>query len=156
MTTVSLVNTCNLIQIQHEREKKFFLVIRTLRIYSLNNFHIWHWLRLSCSAMSDSLRPCELYPTRLLCPWEFSRQEYWSGLSCPPSRDPPKPGIKPTSPSLQADYLWSEPLGKPVCNISSVQSLSRISLWPRGLQHTRLPCPSPTPGACSNSCPLSQ
>ena len=29
-------------------------------------------------------------------------------------------------------------------------------LWPQGLQHTRLPCPSPTPGACSNSCPLSQ
>ena len=30
------------------------------------------------------------------------------------------------------------------------------SLWPHGLQHTRIPCPSPTPGACSNSCPLSQ
>ena len=30
------------------------------------------------------------------------------------------------------------------------------SLPPHGLQHTRLPCPSPTPGACSNSCPLSQ
>ena len=29
------------------------------------------------------------------------------------------------------------------------------SLRPHGLQHTRLPCPSPTPGACSNSCPLS-
>ena len=29
------------------------------------------------------------------------------------------------------------------------------SLWPHGLQHTRLPCPSPTPGACSNSCPSS-
>ena len=29
------------------------------------------------------------------------------------------------------------------------------SLQPHGLQHTRLPCPSPTPGACSNSCPLS-
>ena len=29
------------------------------------------------------------------------------------------------------------------------------SLWPHGLQHTRLPCPSPTPGAYSNSCPLS-
>ena len=27
------------------------------------------------------------------------------------------------------------------------------SLWPRGLQHTRLPCPSPTPVAYSNSCP---
>ena len=28
--------------------------------------------------------------------------------------------------------------------------------WPYGLQHTRLPCPSPTPGACSNSCPSSR
>ena len=30
------------------------------------------------------------------------------------------------------------------------------SLGPHGLQHTKLPCPSSTPGACSNSCPLSQ
>ena len=30
------------------------------------------------------------------------------------------------------------------------------SLWPHGLQPARLPCLSPTPGACSNSCPLSQ
>ena len=30
------------------------------------------------------------------------------------------------------------------------------SLQPHELQHTRLPCPSPTPRACSNSCPLSQ
>ena len=29
------------------------------------------------------------------------------------------------------------------------------SLRPHGLQHTRFPCPSPTPWACSNSCPLS-
>ena len=28
------------------------------------------------------------------------------------------------------------------------------SLWPHGLQHERLPYPSPTPRACSNSCPL--
>ena len=28
------------------------------------------------------------------------------------------------------------------------------SLWPQGLQHARLPCPSPTPRACSNSCPF--
>ena len=28
------------------------------------------------------------------------------------------------------------------------------SSWPHGLQHTRLSCPSPSPGACSNSCPL--
>ena len=30
------------------------------------------------------------------------------------------------------------------------------SLWLYGLQHARLPCPSATSGACSNSCPLSQ
>ena len=30
------------------------------------------------------------------------------------------------------------------------------SLWPHGLQYARLPCPSPTPRAYSNSCPLSQ
>ena len=30
------------------------------------------------------------------------------------------------------------------------------SLWSHGLQHTRLPCPSPSPGTCSNSCSLSQ
>ena len=30
------------------------------------------------------------------------------------------------------------------------------SLWPHGLQHARLPCPLPTPGVYSNSCPSSQ
>ena len=29
------------------------------------------------------------------------------------------------------------------------------SLWPHGLQHTRVSCPSPTPRSCSNTCPLS-
>ena len=43
--------------------------------------------------------------------------------------------------------------------LSSVQlshSVMSNSLWPHDLQHTRLPCPSPTPGAYSNSCPSSQ
>ena len=35
-------------------------------------------------------------------------------------------------------------------------SVMSASLWPCGLQHTRLPCPSPTPGVYSNSCPLRQ
>ena len=43
---------------------------------------------------------------------------------------------------------------------SSIQFSSEAqlcqTLWPHGLQHARLPCLSPTPGACSNSCPLSQ
>ena len=34
--------------------------------------------------------------------------------------------------------------------------LFSCSLQPHGLQHARLFCPSPSPGACSNSCPLSQ
>ena len=29
------------------------------------------------------------------------------------------------------------------------------SLWPHGLQHVRLPCPSLSPGVCSDPCPLS-
>ena len=36
------------------------------------------------------------------------------------------------------------------------RSVVSDSLQPHGLQHTRLPCPSPTPGACSNSSPSSQ
>ena len=36
------------------------------------------------------------------------------------------------------------------------RSVMSDSLWPHGLQHARLPCPSPTPRACSDSCPLSR
>ena len=63
----------------------------------------------SCPTLCDLIDK----PTRLLCPWGFSRQEYWSGLPCPPPGDPPNPGIKPRSPTLQADSLSSEPVGKP-------------------------------------------
>ena len=64
----------------------------------------------------------------LLTPWtvahqaslsmEFSRQEYWSGLPCPPPGDLSDPEIKPgsptlsiepRSPSLQVDFLPTEP-----------------------------------------------
>ena len=36
---------------------------------------------------------------------EFSRQEYWSGLPCPPPGDLTNPGIESWSPTLQADTL---------------------------------------------------
>ena len=40
---------------------------------------------------------------------------------------------------------------------NSIQSLSHVqALRPHGLLHARLPCPSPTPGTCSNSCPSSR
>ena len=47
-----------------------------------------------------------------IAPLEFPRQEYWSGLPFPFPGDLPDPGIKPRSPPLQADPLWSEPPGK--------------------------------------------
>ena len=60
-----------------------------------------------------SLWPHGLQPTRLLCPWGFSRQEYWSVLSCSPPGDLPNSGIEPRSPTLWADSLPREPPGKP-------------------------------------------
>ena len=47
-----------------------------------------------------------------------------------------------------------------ICHHTKLLLISRSvvsdSLQPRGLQHARLPYPSPTPGACSNSCPSSR
>ena len=41
----------------------------------------------------------------------FPRQEYWSGLPCPPPEDLPDPGIKTASPVLQVDSLPPSHLG---------------------------------------------
>ena len=46
--------------------------------------------------------------------------------------------------------------GSKPCSVQSSCSVMSDSLWPHGLQHARPPCPSPTPRACSNSCPSSQ
>ena len=40
---------------------------------------------------------------------EFSRQEYWSGLSFSSPEDLPDPGIELGSPAMQADSLLTEP-----------------------------------------------
>ena len=40
-------------------------------------------------------------------------------------------------------------------SVQLIHSVMSDSLWPHGLQQTRLPCPSPTPGVYSNSCSLS-
>ena len=53
-----------------------------------------------------------LQHARLLCPWGFSRQEYWSGSPCPSPGDLPNPRIEPRSPALQVDSLPAEPQGK--------------------------------------------
>ena len=100
-----------------------------------------HTVLFSTSVMSDSLQPHGLQPARLLCPWVFSREEYWSGLPCPPPRDLPNPGIEPRSPTLQVDSLPSEPPGKPKnTGVGSLSLLWGIFLTPestRGLLHCR-------------------
>ena len=99
-----------------------------------------------------SLSPVQLFAT----PWTvacqgpvyigFSRQECWSRLPNLPPGDLPNPGIELRSRALQADSLPT---------VSSVHSVMSDSLWPHGLQHARPPCPSPTAGVYSDSCPLS-
>ena len=62
--------------------------------------------------------PMDWSPPGSLCPWGFSRQEYWRGLPCPPPGDLPNPGMEPSSlmsPALAGRFFtisatW-EPLG---------------------------------------------
>ena len=111
----------------------------------------------------------------------FSKQEYWSGLPFPPPGDLPDPGIEPESPvfpTLQADSLPADVSRKKIFSLlflsfmlkilivklfdiqfSSVQfshSVMSDSLRPHELQHTRPPCPSPTPRVHSDSRPSSR
>ena len=58
----------------------------------------------SCLTLCDPMN-CD---PMLLCPWGFSRQEYWSGLPFLSPGDFSNPGIEPRFPSLQADSLPSE------------------------------------------------
>ena len=70
---------------------------------------------VSRSVMSDSVTPWTVAHQAPLSVG-FPRQEYWSGLPCRSPGDLPDPGIKPRSPTLQADSLPSEPPGKPKLN----------------------------------------
>ena len=46
---------------------------------------------------------------------EFSRQEYWTLLPCPPPRDRPNPAVKPASPTLAGGVLYHQShLGSPM------------------------------------------
>ena len=74
-----------------------------------------------------------------------------------PQREIPPPWA--SGPHLPCPSSPGQPLTCSLHLFSSVQfsrSVVSNSLWLHGLQHSRLPCPSPTPGAYSNSRPLSQ
>ena len=51
--------------------------------------------------------------------------------------------------------VW-KPTGTRPCSVQFSRSVVSDSLQPHGLRHARSPCPSPTPGVYSNSCPLSR
>ena len=57
-------------------------------IFTYNYKILWHLIgggihTCVCTAMPDSLRPHKLYPTKLLCPWNFPDKKYWNGLPFP-------------------------------------------------------------------------
>ena len=60
----------------------------------------------SCLVESDSLWPPWTTACQASLSMGFSRQEYWSGLPCPPPGDLPEPQIEPGSPAWQ----WTLPL----------------------------------------------
>ena len=58
--------------------------------------------------------------------------------------------------SIKFCAIWTKSVLWLILSCQFSHSVVSNSLWPHGLQHARLPCPSPISGAYSNSCPLSQ
>ena len=75
------------------------------------------------------------------------------GNSGPPTRLQSVKSLPPRWVEARAMTLYPQKGNSPVQFSCSLMS---SSLQPQGLQHARPPCPSPTPGVYSNSCPLSQ
>ena len=89
----------------------------------------------SCPTLWDAMGCSPIDPLSM----EFSRQEYWSGIPSP--GDLPNQGIKPRSPTLQADSLPSEPSGKPkstgVGGLSLLQGIFLTQEYNHDLLHRR-------------------
>ena len=83
----------------NQKETKLVQFVRLIQVC------LFTYAVLSHSVLSNSLGCHGLQPTRTLCPSGFSRQEYWSGLPCPPPVDLLNPGIELRSPTLQMDSL---------------------------------------------------
>ena len=89
-----------------------------LRFYSRIKGTFIFLILLGCAQLLQSyLTLCDLWTVGCQAPLSMciSRQEYQSGLLCPPPGDLPNPGIKPISPAstpLQAGPLPTEPPGK--------------------------------------------
>ena len=70
--------------------------------------------------------PMDLKPARLLCPWNVSWQEHWSGLPFPSPGDLPDSWIKPVSPespALAGGFFTIKPPRKPLKVITEKECL---------------------------------
>ena len=88
-----------------------------LSLYQARQSWMWWFLSSTCSQsgwseVSHSVVSDSLWPQRLAHQAPPGKN-YWSGLGFPSPGDLPDPGTEPRSPTLQADSLPSEPLGKP-------------------------------------------
>ena len=80
------------------------IVGRFFTIWVTREALITYVFLLSCSVMSNSLRPPWNVACQALPSVGFSRQEYWSGLLFPPPGNFPESGIEHRSPALQVDF----------------------------------------------------
>ena len=71
----------------------------------------------------------------------FSRQEYWSGLPCPPPGDLPNRGSEPASPALQVNSLSGGPPGKPHMPVETPLSLCDNQTAPIPFTYSHSNCP---------------
>ena len=60
---------------------------------------------LSCFSHVQLFATLQTVARQALLSFEISRQEYWSGLPCPPPGEIPDPGIEPESPALAGGFL---------------------------------------------------
>ena len=110
-----------------------------LAFIMLVTFHVYFFFRYVCVHVRSHFICIRLFaalwsvaPQAPLSMGILSRQEYWSGLPCPPPGDLPSPGIKPASLCLllwQTDSLPLVPPGKPFLYLFMIN----ISLYHGGL-----------------------
>ena len=111
------------------------------------------WIRHTASSCRSN-SPVPTYLSSLVSLSFFGNstlQSDWTPvrvLSCPPSSIFPLSGAGFT--------VFSQPSVSPRSVSQFSRSVVSDSLWPRESQHARPPCPSPTPGVYSNSCPSSR
>ena len=80
--------------------------------FRFTSYRAYRWISGFCVCVLICFSSVRLFPTlwTVACKaplsMEFSRQEYWSGLSCPSPRHLPNPGIKPLSLTSPALAIW--------------------------------------------------